>query len=99
MNDRGGIALVIVILSLAGCTGPSPVNSVDVASAAGDTPIRYVTCDAGRTNCLVSARFSDFDSCEHHKKWAGMLCDSRGTPGKMVCEEPHESVASAYCTK
>lgn len=95
MKNYAKFAL-IVLLTLAGCSSreDSPL-SVD-----GDTPVRYVICGVGDTNCFVSVRFKDFDSCESHKRWSGMLCDSRSVPGRMVCTAdtgPQFSVA--YCTK
>ena len=68
-------------------------------TARGETPIRYVICSSGGGSCFVSARFTDFDSCESHKKWSGMLCDSKSVPGKMVCTPGDDSIAVAYCTQ
>jgi hypothetical protein len=68
-------------------------------TAKGDTNIRYVICDIGDTNCFVAARFKSIDSCESHKRWSEMLCDSRAEPGKMVCTpDTGTQVSVSYCT-
>jgi hypothetical protein len=72
----------------------------DVRSASGKTPIRYVICGIGETNCFVAARFKDLDACESHKKWSDMLCDSKSTPGEMHCRtDTGPTVATSYCTQ
>lgn len=60
-------------------------ESATPQTAKGDTPIRYVICSIGDKDCILVARFVDFDSCETHKKVAEMLCDSRSTPGTITC--------------
>jgi hypothetical protein len=81
------------------------LNSCDSAStegakgAEGETPVKYVICTAGETNCFLAARFKDLDGCESHKKWSEMLCDSQSYPGKMVCEKDNRpQIAFSYCT-
>lgn len=90
--------VLLFVGALAGCsTDDSHRDRPETAR--GETPIRYVICSAGGGSCFVSARFNDFDSCESHKKWSGMLCDSASEPGKMVCTPGDNSIAVAYCTK
>src|SRR5690606_4798943 len=67
-------------------------------TAQGETPIRYVICSSEGGSCFVSARFKDFDSCESHKQWSGMLCDTKPDSGKMECTPGDDSIAVAYCT-
>ena len=67
--------------------------------ATGDTPVKYVICGVGETNCSIAARFKDLDSCQSHKNWADMLCDSKSKPGEMVCrKDPGPNIGVAYCT-
>ena len=88
----------ILLGLLAGCTDDqSHRNRPETAQ--GDTPIRYVICSSSGGGCFVSARFNDLDSCESHKKWSGMLCDSKSDPNKMVCTPGDDSIAIAYCTQ
>lgn len=84
------------IIQVSGCSD----RNAGVKDAKGDTPAKYVICGAGETNCFVGARFKDLDSCESHKKWAEMLCDSTSQSGKMICQSDEESqkIAFAYCT-
>jgi hypothetical protein len=89
------LGLILIANLMAGCSA----QSTDPLSATGDTLIRYVICNADDANCFVSARFKDFDSCESHKKWSEMLCDSQTMPGQMTCRENHASLVVAYCTK
>lgn len=73
-------------------------NDGGVKGAKGDTPVRYVICGAGESACFVAARFARLDSCESHKKWSEMLCDST-TPGVMNCRaDTGAQVAHSYCT-
>lgn len=92
------LLLALLIVMLVGCTADQSDRDRP-ETAQGETPIRYVICDPGGGNCFVSARFADFDSCESHKKWSEMLCDSRSDPGKMTCTPGDDSIAVAYCTK
>lgn len=72
-------------------------KSVDrVASAEGDTEVRYVICNDAQ--CFVAARFDDLESCENHKEWSGMRC-SKPQPGLMTCADPvGPPLAEGYCT-
>jgi hypothetical protein len=86
--------LTVVVSACDGSSGDTPQG------ARGETPVRYVICSVGGTNCFVAARFKDFDSCESHKEWADMLCDRRSSPGKMVCtKDSGPRIGIAYCTK
>jgi hypothetical protein len=90
----------ILALLLIGCLTSCGGGSVDgVNGAKGDTPVKYVICGAGESNCFVAARFKDLDGCESHKSWAEMLCDKQSHPGKMICEKDNgPQVAFSYCT-
>lgn len=92
------ILAVIGALALAGCDQLNQ-NDRTLGGANGETPVRYVICSVGDTNCFVAARFKDFHGCESHDRWASMLCDSASTPGKMVCEEDKgRQIAVTHCT-
>lgn len=81
-------------LALLGCGG----SDGGVKGAKGDTPVRYVICSQGEANCFVAARFKSLDSCQSHKDWSEMLCDSKATPGAMVCrKDPGPTVSFGYC--
>lgn len=88
---------LVLLTSLAGCSGNS--SSDGVKNAKGDTPVKYIVCSPGEKSCFVAARFNDLDSCQNHKNWSEMLCDSRSSPGKMVCTKDNgPTVSVAYCT-
>jgi hypothetical protein len=73
-------------------------NNEDGAKhAKGGTPVKLVICGHGETSCFVAARFDNLDSCQRHKKWAEMLCDSVSTPGMMICKEIPNTTAVSYC--
>lgn len=93
------VATSVTIFALAACSPSSHAPTDTPQAATGDTPIRYVICASDGTHCFVAARFNDFDGCESHKKWSGMLCDSNTVPGQMDCREDREKLATAYCTK
>jgi hypothetical protein len=99
MKLHRSLALGSIIILIAACNLSSQDNSASPQTAEGETPIRYVICSSGGGSCFVSARFQDFDGCESHKRWSGMLCDSKSTPGQMICRDGDDSIASAYCTK
>lgn len=83
-------------LALLGCGGSSDGG---IKGAKGDTPVRYVICGQGETNCFVGARFKGMGSCQSDKDWADMLCDSKSTPGTMVCrKDTGPQIGLAYCT-
>ena len=84
--------------TLAGCAGGDEHRDKP-ETARGETPIRYVICSSSGGSCFVSARFSDFDSCESHKNWSNMLCNTRSEHGKMICTQGDDSIAVAHCTK
>lgn len=68
-------------------------------TAEGETHIRYVICGTGGYGCFVAARFKDIDSCERHKRWSEMLCDTQSERGKMICtQDTSTQVSSSYCT-
>ena len=90
------IAVLLVLTLLVGCDNKSTSG---VKNAIGDTPVKYVICSLGETNCFVAARFKDLDGCQSHKDWADMLCDNVTTPGKMTCAQDNgPKIAIAYCT-
>lgn len=87
---------VFVLFLLVGCESAS---SSGVKSASGGTPVKYVICSQGETNCFVAARFKDLEGCQSHKEWADMLCDKMSTPGKMTCiQDTGPKIGAAYCT-
>jgi len=86
--------IVGLAILLAGCGEDKFVDRV--ASAEGDTKVKYVICSDAQ--CFVAARFNDLESCERHKEWSGMLC-TRSEPGTMICSDPVGSpLADGYCT-
>ena len=90
------LLVLILIGFLVGCNDE---NTKGVKGTKGETPVRYVICGAGETNCFVGARFKDLDGCETHKKWSEMLCDSQSDPRKMICEKDSGAqIAFSYCT-
>lgn len=90
------ITILLTLLLLAGCENSS---SSGVKNASGETPVKYVICSQGETNCFVAARFKDLDGCQSHKDWADMLCDKLSTPGKMTCTQDNgPKIGVAYCT-
>jgi hypothetical protein len=92
---RSRLALALLVATAAGCDD----GRGSPATAKGDTTVRFVICGAGDRDCLVSARFGNFESCEEYKKFANMLCNSR-TPGRMTCQAPDPpSLVTSYCTK
>ena len=88
----------LISAALVGCTADQSHRDKP-ETARGETPIRHVICSSGGGSCFVAARFNDFDSCESHKRWSGMLCDSKSDPDKMVCTPGDDSIAVAYCTR
>lgn len=87
---------LLPLLFIVGCGGS---NTDGVKDAKGDTPVKYIICSQGEQSCFVAARFKDLDSCQSHKNWSEMLCDSKSTPEKMICtKDSGTSIAVAYCT-
>jgi hypothetical protein len=89
------LALLGALLAIAACTSGKLSN--DPRTASGDTPVRYVICGLGDSQCFVSARFSDFSACESHKQWSEMLCEK--SEGNMICNADTNPVAKSYCTQ
>ena len=95
-NKMKRFILYLLVLVLAACEQ----GKSGIAGAKGDTPVKYVICGAGESNCFVAARFDDFDSCERHKAWADMLCDTKSKVNEMVCrKDPGPNIGFAYCTR
>lgn len=88
----GAGALVALI-----CACTPQKYSANPQDAKGETPIRFVIC-GGTAGCFISARFNSMDSCESHKKWSEMACETRLASGEMVCKEDTNPIATAYCT-
>jgi hypothetical protein len=87
--------ILAMLLPIVGCAD----KDAGVAGAKDQTPVRYVICGFGESNCFVSARFKDMSGCESHKTWSEMLCDSQSTPGAMVCKKDAGSqIATSHCT-
>lgn len=70
---------------ICGCSQMQIGNSPQTTK--GETPIKHVVCDQGDVNCFVDARYKDLKSCEYHKRFSSMLCDSYLEKGKMICED------------
>lgn len=85
----------LTLLVLAACDQ----GGVGVKGAKGDTPVKYVICGAAESNCFVAARFKDLDSCQSHKTWADMQCDTNSKANEMVCrKDTGPRIGFAYCT-
>jgi hypothetical protein len=85
---------VVTLFFLAGCESSSNVKNAD-----GETPVKYVICSAGETNCFVAARFKDLPGCESYKDWSEMLCDRISIPGQITCRKDRglSMVDDTYC--
>lgn len=87
--------VIFAVMFLQGC-GDSSKGAKD---AKGETPVKYVICGLGESNCFVAARFDNLSACEGHKEFAEMLCDSQTDPTKMTCtKDTKPSTAVVYCT-
>lgn len=87
------------VFAIALVTGCENGDTRDLRNASGETPIKFVICSLGETNCFVAARFKDMDGCQSHKDWADMLCTKNTTAGEMLCKQDKGSkIAVAYCT-
>jgi hypothetical protein len=87
--------ILAMLLPIVGCSD----NDAGIAGAKDKTPVRYVICGHGESNCFVSARFKDMGGCENHKAWSEMLCDSQSTPGVMICKKDvGPAIATSHCT-
>lgn len=97
MKRNRSLPLLALLGAVAGLVAGCDAGAEGVKGAKGDTPVKYVICGMGESNCFVSARFKDLDGCESHKNWSSMLCDSR-TPGVMACRtDPGPHIGAAYC--
>jgi hypothetical protein len=94
--DMKYIVPVFILLFLVGCERST---LTEVKSASGKTPVKYVICSQGDSNCLVAARFKDLDKCQSYKDWADMRCDQIFMPVKMTCvQNDGPKVGVTYCT-
>ena len=96
------LQLVPAVLALAwgvGCNRPTPIEGPQ--AAIGNTTVRFVNCAVGDTNCFVSARFIDLDSCMHYKQMSDMQCVPSNSPLVVVtCKwEPGERGVATHCIK
>ena len=87
------LLLLAVVLALVACS--DKVNGAK--NAKGDTQVKYIVCGPSESNCFVSARFKDLDSCNEYKEQSDMVCDRRSTPGTIICKQGQPSYATAYC--
>ena len=76
--------------ALAGCSrGPK--------NARGQTPIRYVRCNAEGKDCTVAARFDTVRHCERYLRFDTARCDE-SRPDQLVCDLSQKPTpGSAYC--
>jgi hypothetical protein len=86
---------LLIVFAASSCNG----HSARPEDARGDTPVRFVNCDAAGSDCFVTARFADLDGCERYKTFSDAYCDSMSTPGRILCDNTrsHLSTAKAYC--
>jgi hypothetical protein len=85
----------LIAISLMGCSS----SDKGVVSVDGPTPVRYVLCGAGESNCFLAAKFKDMDGCHSHKERDEWRCDKRSRPGVVVCkDESDRTIAHGYCT-
>lgn len=75
--------------ALAGCSR-LPKN------ARGQTPIRYVHCNAQGQDCYVAARFDTLRHCERYLRYDTARCDE-SRPAQLVCDLSLEPDGSSYC--
>lgn len=68
-------------------TGCTQQSSNSPQEANNKTPFKLVVCNVGSVNCVVTARYDTLNSCEYHKRFSNMLCDSFSEKGKMICED------------
>lgn len=90
-------ALLAALLARSACK-PEERLSDNPQTATGETPIRFVVCNAGGSGCFVASRFASFNSCTAHKEWSDMRCD-RTTPGRMDCRAQVSEVSATFCTQ
>jgi hypothetical protein len=84
---------ILLVASAPACWGATP------QSASGDTPVRYVICRVGNTDCEVFARFRNRSQCEDFRVFSEMSCDHQSVPGMITCK-PTPRVTGAphgYC--
>jgi hypothetical protein len=88
------IAAIFALFLLAG----NEAIADGVANAEGETPVRYVICGLGESNCTVFARFIDFESYETHRELSDLCCDWVSTPGTVIWKQCR-SITKSYCTR
>ena len=86
-------AVLVIIASSVAAWGATP------KSASGETPVRYVICRAGGTDCEVFARFRDRSECEDFRAFSEMSCDRQSVPGTITCKAAPRvtSAPRGYC--
>lgn len=62
-------------------------NSAAPGAVENETPVKFVICGKGDSNCFVSSSHRNLSDCESHKKMTGMLCDSFSDNNSIVCKE------------
>jgi hypothetical protein len=72
--------LVLIASSVAAAWAATPQG------ATGNTPVRYVICRAGGTDCEVFARFRNRSECEDFREFSEMSCDRQSVPGTITCK-------------
>ena len=96
--------LSVLLLScsvlLIACDGTANSPSGDTPQTAkGETPVRYIVCSAGDTDCFVVARFKDMNTCDDYREQNSMLCDRISTAGQITCrKDTSPRIGAGYCT-
>ncbi len=93
LPSLGPAVLLLAALFGASCDRGGLADSPQ--DATGETPVRYVICNAKGRACHIYARFTDLDSCNNARRWATAYCDY-SEPGQFTCREG-DSTAHSYC--
>jgi hypothetical protein len=80
---KKAFSILLSLFVLAGCGEGS---SSGAKNDKGETPVKFITCSSGDSNCTVIARFNNVEECETHKKWTETTCESKMNSETMVCK-------------
>ena len=92
LRTRRTASLLIAIAATAGLAGCSRLPK----NARGQTPVRYVLCDAQGHDCYVAARFENIRSCERYLRFDRAKCDD-SQPGKLSCDLDSPPPTTSSC--